>query len=253
MTVTETTPNNSTRPLGQLLLGIIDKPAATFQAVLASPRKKLMWIVPLLIITAAFVALIVIQSPYTVELAREQSEKQLATLPPAQADMARQQTEVFLSLPFLLTTTLIVGLITLAIAVLAQSAFFYFAAMLAGGADMNFGAMFTVSVWTRLPAVVAAIVQAAFILATKKIIQYPGLSALVSSGDLMIDAKNPLVPLLGSLDLFWLWQLFLIVVGVGIATRLSRVKTVLLTVVYAALALGFTVTPTLLTSLMQPK
>ncbi|MCB0155386.1 MAG: hypothetical protein KDF65_11375, partial [Anaerolineae bacterium] len=82
-TVESSMNHRENRSLGALLLGLIDKPAATFQALVAQ-RSWLLWLVPLLIMLATFAALIVVQTPYTLELARAQAESQLSGLSPEQ-------------------------------------------------------------------------------------------------------------------------------------------------------------------------
>jgi hypothetical protein len=90
------------------------------------------------------------------------------------------------------------------------------------------------------------LVQAGFMLIAQRAINAPGLSALVASGDLLKDAQDPLFTLLGRLDPFWLWHLFLVVVGLSVVARFSRVKSLALTALYAALSLVFMALPSLL-------
>lgn len=245
MTTGETTTlNGEMRPLWQLLTGIIDRPAATFRAILAQ-RKWWMWAVPLLIVLVCFSVMTVVGAPYAVELARQQAEQQLNTVPPEQAEAARASIETFTSLPFILATGLGVGSLMLVIGVVAQAAILYFSALVAGG-EVNFGSVFTMSTWTRLPMAVGFLAQAAFIAIANRTVQYPGLSALVGTGDLMQDGRNPLVALLGRLDLFWLWHLFLVVVGLAVVARFSRSKALVLTLIYAAITLATIALPSLL-------
>lgn len=236
---------NERRSLGRLLFGIIDRPANTFKAVLAR-RNWTMWLVPLLILIAGLAIFSVINLPHAQELAREQAERQLASLPAEQAEMARATMETTLSTPVMLATTIGFGSLVLLIGVLAQATFLYFSALIAGGDDMNFGSVFTMSSWTKLPQALNFLVQAGFVAFTRSAISYPGLSVLVGTGDLMTDARNPLFVLLGRIDLFWLWHLVLVVIGLAVVARISRGKALVLTVIYAALALGITVLPTLL-------
>ncbi len=245
MTTTSEVVNGERRPLWRLLFGIIDKPTATFETILARSTWT-MWLVPLLILIAALAIYSVVNLPYTQELARQQAEQRLASLPAEQAELARASMKTTLSTPVLLATSLGFGAVALVIGLLAQATFLYFSALIAGGDDMNFGSVFTMSSWTKLPQAINFLVQAGFVAFTGSSIKYPGLSALVGTGDLLQDARNPLFVLLGRIDLFWLWQLFLVVVGLAVVARISRGKSLVLTIFYAALALGFTVLPTLL-------
>ncbi len=240
MTTVEAVSNGETRPMWQLLFGIVDRPAATLRFVLAR-RKAWIAVVPLLIVFVCLALLLAVTAPYTVELARRQMQPQLASMSAEQA----KAVDTFTSLPFILGSGLVTGLLALVIGVVAQAAVLYFGALITGG-EVNFGQVFTMSAWTRLPSAVGDLVQAGFTWAAGRAIQYPGLSTLVATGDLTKDGRNPLVGLLGGIDLFWLWHLLLVVVGLSVVARFGRVKSTALTLIYAALSLALVVLPTLL-------
>jgi hypothetical protein len=244
MATVETVSNERTPPLWQLLFGIIDRPAATFKVVLAR-RKWTMWAVPLLIVLLCMSAMMAVRTPYDMELAQQQMERQLATMPADQAEAARAGMETFMSFPVRLAMGLVTAIIMLLIGVVAQAAILYFGALVAGG-EVDFGPVFTMSTWTRLPMAVYFLVQAIFMFVAQRAVNAPGLSSLVATGDLMKDAQNPLFTLLGRLDPFWLWHLFLVVVGLAVAAHFSRMKSLVLTIVYAALTLAMTALPSLL-------
>ena len=136
--------------------------------------------------------------------------------------------------------------VALLIGVVAQATYLYFSALIAGGDDMSFGSVFTVSSWTRLPLAIGLLVQAGYIAFSQQGIRFLGLAFLVATGDLMQDARNPLVSLLSRIDLFWLWHLFLVVIGLAVVARFGRGKSLILTLIYAVLVLGFAVLPSLL-------
>ncbi len=236
--------NGQTRPLWQLFFGIIDRPVATFQAVVAQAR-WFIWAAPLIFFIVCLAVFLILQTPYSIELARQQAESQLASLPADQAEAARAGMETTLSLPFMLASGLGFGTMAMVAVILAQATFLYFTALVSGG-ETSFGAMFRMSVWSRMPMAIGALTQAGFMAVAGRMIQYPGLSFLVSSGDLLQDARNPLFVLLSGLDLFWLWHLILVVLGVAVAARFGRGKALLLTLLYAVLSLGISVLPTLL-------
>ncbi len=247
----ETGPKQSSGSVWPLLVGIIDKPTVTFKTVLAR-RSWWRWALPLLVLMLTFGVVSVLSLPYTQELAREQAEQQLASMPAEQADAARAAMERSRSYPILLASTLGFGILALLIGVVAQATFLYFSALMAGGDDMEFGSVFAVSAWTRLPMAIGLLVQAGFIVATRQMIRYPGLSFLVATGDLLKDARNPLIPLLGRIDLFWLWHLFLVVIGVSVAARFGRGKSLVLTIIYGVLVLAVAALPSLIFAGMMP-
>jgi hypothetical protein len=244
MTTVETTSNGNTPPMWQLIFGIVDRPTATLKAVLAR-RKWWMWAVPLLVVLVCMALMMVVRTPYDTELARKEMERQLASMPPEQVEAARASMETFMSLPVRLAMGLITAIIMLLIGLVAQAAILYFGALVAGG-EVDFGPVFTMSVWTRLPSAIYFLVQAGFMLVAQRAIQAAGLSALVATGDLMKDARNPLFLLLGRLDPFWVWHLFLVVVGLSVVAGFSRKKSLVLTLVYVVLSLAVTVIPGLL-------
>lgn len=244
MTTTQAVTNGTTRPLWQLFFGIIDRPVTTFQTI-AAQSKWSMWAAPLLAVILSLVILLIVQTPHTLALTRGQMEDQLAALPEEQVEAARTAMEMTMSLPFMLATSIGVGTLALIVATLAQATLLYFTALVSGG-ELTFGAMFRMSAWSRMPMAISALVQAGFTAVAGRLIQYPGLSFLVATGDLMQDARNPLFVLLSSLDLFWIWHLLLVVLGVAVVARFGRGKALVLTLVYAVLALAITVLPVLL-------
>lgn len=240
----ETIPAETQPALGSLFVSLIDKPGDTFQT-LAARRGVWRWLLPLLISFLALAVLAFVQTPYTMELARQQAEQQLATMPPEQAEAARQSMAFSFSFPFMLSMTLVFGLLALAVILLIQAAFFYFGGLLLGGSEMTFGAIFTMTVWARLPLALGALVLAGFIAVSGRFIQYPGLAFLATTGDVMQDAANPMIALLAGVDLFWAWNLILLVIGLTVIARLSRIKAALLVMIFAALSLGVTLLPSL--------
>jgi hypothetical protein len=240
---------NQASPIGapsliQLLFGIVDRPKSTFEAV-AARRGKRMWAIPLSIGLVCLGVMIVVQAPYNLELARQQAQRQLDTLPPDQAEAARAQVAAFVSLPVVLASGLGMGGIGMGVVLVAQSAVFYFGTLVLGG-EVGFGAMVKMSAWSRLPQAVNSLVLAGFSALAGRGIQYTGLAPLVATGDIARDGRNPLVALLGTIDLFWLWHLLLVVVGLSAVAHLSRSKSVVLTAMYVALTLAVAAVPTLL-------
>lgn len=244
MTTNQAISNAGTQPLWQLLLGIVDRPAATFQAVVAR-RKWWMWAAPLALVLLCLAVMMLVRTPYDMQLARQQMERQLASMPADQAELARERMQTLMSFPVTLATGLLMAAIMLFIGVVAQAAILYFGALVAGG-EVIFGPVFTMSAWTRLPMAVSYLVQAGFMWVAGRAINAPGLSALVASGDVLKDAQNPWFTLLGRLDLFWLWHVFLVVVGLAVAARFSRARALVLTLIYVALSLAATTLPSVL-------
>lgn len=236
------TTTTSSRSMWQLFIGIIDKPVVTFKAIAERPR----WLAPLVVIILAFILLTVVQLPHSMELAQQQMEAQLASMPEEQAAAARPMMERGQSMPVMLATTLGFGLVVWLLGLVVEATFLYFTALVAGSDDMRFGSVFGMCSWASLPFAVGYLVQAGYIAVANRMIQYPGLSGLVATGNLLQDARDPLFIVLGRLDIFWTWHLILVVLGLAVVARISRVKASVLTLLYALLALGFSALPVLI-------
>jgi hypothetical protein len=244
MSTNEMTTVHSSEPMGGLLVGIVDRPAATLRAVVVRPGAWT-WLAPLLILVVCLVPMAVVQAPYNVEIARQQVRLQLDQMPKEQQQQVAGQMEMFTSAPFLIATGLGMGVIMLLIGLLAQALVLYLGGLVAGG-EATFGMMFRVSTWSRLPYAVSYLALTGFTLLAERTVRYPGLSALVATGNLLLDSRKPLFTLLSGIDLFWLWHLALVAIGVSAARRSRNGAAVGMALVYAALSLAVAALPTML-------
>lgn len=244
MTVNEVTAGNTGPGLGSLLVGSVDRPTASLRAV-TERAGVMIWLVPLLLLVVCYVPMVVVQAPYNVELAQQQAQRQLDQMPAEQQRQAVAQIETFTSAPFLIATGLGMGIIMLLIGLAAQSLVLYLGSLVAGG-ETTYGRLFRVSVWSRLPYALSYLALAGFTLLAGRAVRYPGLSALAATGNVMQDGQQPLVALLSSIDLFWLWHLALVAIGVSAARRTRNGPAIGLTLVYAVLSLVVQVVPAML-------
>jgi hypothetical protein len=97
-----------------------------------------------------------------------------------------------------------------------------------------------------LPFAISYLAQTGFTLLAGRAVRYPGLSAMAATGNLVEDSRLPLFALLGGLDLFWLWHLALVAIGVSVVRRSKNGAAIGLALVYAVLSLLVQVVPTLL-------
>jgi hypothetical protein len=119
---------------------------------------------------------------------------------------------------------------------LAWAGALYLAGMAFGGRS-TFGQMFRMVVWTWLPYAVRGLLQTLYILISGQAIANPGLSGLVMDNrpvrEMVLTPPSPgqtvLAALLSRLDLFLVWNLVLLVIGVTVVTRLPRRKAALVT------------------------
>lgn len=100
----------------------------------------------------------------------------------------------------------------------------YLASTLFGG-NSNFKTLWRVVVWASLPELIRALLQISYLLFAQTPIEYAGLSGLILRG-----VENPagiqlaLAGILAQIDLFALWKLSLLAIGVACATGLARRK-----------------------------
>jgi len=226
-----------------LLVGLIDQPKRTLQVVLGC-RGAAVWLIPLLLILLSFVPLAIVQAPYNRELARQQVQRQVQQLPEEQREGAAAQMEAFTTIPVLVAGTLLGGFFSLLVGLAGQALWLYLGASIVGG-DVHFGMAWRLGVWSRLPYALGWLAQAGFTVAAGRAVRYPGLAALVATGNLLQDSRNPLFALLGGLDLFWLWHVILVAVGLS-AAQLRRGPLIALTWSYAVLTLAVPIVPAML-------
>ena len=79
--------------------------------------------------------------------------------------------------------------------------------------------------WASLPLALRSLVQIVFMLTTQKMISNPGLSGFSLSGDSGLASLTNHI--LRMLDIYLIWQILLVILGIKLATRLDRSKAVI--------------------------
>jgi len=245
--MTDSTPAEvpAPRPVWGMLVSIVDRPADTFAALLAHPRWK--WILPLALGLLVAVASAWVVAPHSARIAEQATMQQFTQsgMSPEEAQDMMAQTARFRTPLFLGISSAITGAIGLVIVWVAAAAVLYFVSLVAG-AEFNFGATFLVVAWSNLPIILRSLVQTVIIGVTGRFPVYSGLAALQTTGDTLKDSANPMIALLSFADVFWLWHIFLLVIGLAVATKFSRRKAFFIVLVYALLSIGLSVGLTML-------
>jgi len=231
----------------QLLISMIDRPAATMSYVGKKPGWA--WLTPALLVLVGLVVFSVVTAPLTSELALRQAQQQLASLPPQQAEQAAIQMERFTSPPMMAAFSIIGGLVALAVTWLLGSGVLYFLGLVAGG-EANFAQSFVILAWSWLPYFLRNLVLAAYVAYSGHLISQ-GLSFLVATGDQTKDAANWLYSLLSQIDLFYLWHLILVIVGLAAVGRLSKAKATIVGLIYLAATTALSLVPTFVGTLFS--
>jgi len=233
--------------LWQLLVSIIDRPAVTMSYVGKKPGWA--WVMPALLVLVGLVVFSVVTAPLTSELALRQAQQQMASLPPQQAEQAAAQVERFTSPSMMAAFSIIGGLVALAVTWLLGAGVLYFLGLVAGG-EANFAQSLAILVWSWLPYALRNLVLAAYVAYSGQLISQ-GLSFLVATGDQAKDTANWLYSLLSQIDLFYLWHLILVIVGLAAVGRLSKTKATIVGLVYLAATTALSLVPVFIGSLFS--
>ncbi|HEY65459.1 MAG TPA: hypothetical protein G4O02_12910 [Caldilineae bacterium] len=232
-----------------LLVGIVDRPAETLSQVARSPRWRWLW--PTALLVASIVIYFAVAAPYLQQEARRAAALQLEALPADQMAAAQASMERFMSLPFILVSSILSALAGTVISWVIAAGILYFSSLLAGE-DLDFGRTFAIIPWTWLPFALRGFVQAAWVAWRGELIAAPGLSGLVATGDRLQDARSLSFALLSQIDLFALWHLILIYAGLRGLARMRAGKAAWLTAAYAVINLAVRLIPVLIGRAFMP-
>jgi hypothetical protein len=237
-------------PLGELMLGIIDRPGRTLANVVAYPRWR--WLLPVLLMVAALAASLVITEPLLAARSQQAIADQMARMSASQAAQVQQTMATFQSPAFIIGSGLAGVLIATVIGWLIQAALLYFGSLVAGS-DLAFKGILAAAPWLGVPFVFETILQTIWAQVRGQLLATPGLSALVATGNTLQDARNLAYVALSEVTLFRLWHLVLVYALFRVAARLGRGSALWLTVVYFLLLLGGTVGLAAIGHLLSPR
>ena len=243
----------------RLLWGIIIRPRATLEHLREhGPRT---WWVPALLVVLLIVLPILVAAPIVVEQSREAilvTQEQLAERQGTELSAEQQaQMESMATSPLIIVAfPAVLGVVGQVVGWLAWAGVLYLAGIALGGRS-TFGQMFRMVVWTWLPYALRGLLQTVSILASGQLIANPGLSGLVQDNRPVAEviAAPPsldqmlLVAFLAKVDLFLVWNLILLVIGVTAVTRLPQRKATLATLGVWILLMALSLVPTLISGL----
>lgn len=223
-----------------LLIDLLVRPGHAFGQIVR--WQGLRWLLPAVLVVIASVVLVVVSAPYAAEEARRMARVEAGTMPPEQAEMVLQQAERF-SQPVVVAVSGAVSAVVVQVLIwLAISAILYFGVLIAGG-EATYAAAWTVTPWLYIPFALGNTIQAIWVYFRQGLVRYQGLSALVATGDLQVDARNPLYGVLSQVEPFLAWHAFLVYWALRGGLKVSGRTAFWLTVVYLALRLGVSAVP----------
>ncbi|MFQ6101331.1 MAG: Yip1 family protein [Anaerolineae bacterium] len=238
---------NTTSPerlgLPRLLWGMVVRPRATLGYL--NEHGGRIWWLPALLAVLLVVLPIVVAAPITARQAREAvmaTQEQMgeqfgaAMSDEERAQMEEQMMSMAASPLIIVVFPAVGGVMGLAVGWLVWAGALYLAGMALGGRS-TFGQLFRMVVWVWLPYALRGLLQTVYVLVSGQLIANPGLSGLVQEtrpiSEIVVAPPSPgqtlLVAFLSRIDLFLVWNLILLVIGVMVATRLPRRKAVLAT------------------------
>jgi hypothetical protein len=224
------------------LLATIDRPREAMQHVAAQPRS---WLLAAILLMASLILLTAVSAPQQITQANERTqavvEQMKATLSEEQA-RALEGRDMSMTPGRFWLTAVGLGVLLMVLGWLLRGAVLHFSSMALGGLS-GWGSTFAVGVWSMLPFFVRDIVQAIYITTSKQLIEHQGIAFLVSSGNWLQDSRNLAYAALSNVDLFALWHIILLGIGVSVATKVSRTKGLVLAVIVWAVFLGLKLIP----------
>lgn len=233
----------------RLLLGLIDRPKEILGYVGKSPGG--LWIAPATITLGTLLLLNIVSAPLVAQEAQEMVRQQLSTLPASQAEEAMSQVATFSSPLFMALMAILGGALALIVGWLIRSGTLFFIFSLVGN-ESGFRQIFNLTLWAWLPLAFRDLVKSTYILINGKLILHQGLAFLLATGVRSQDLHNLLYSFLSSLDIFVVWHLILIALGVKVAARLPSRQATWVTLGYWAVTTLLALIPTLLSSLLLP-
>jgi hypothetical protein len=94
------------------------------------------------------------------------------------------------------------------------------------GGQANTHMAIVFSAWSALPLGIRGLMQIVYALATSASIQSVGLSGFAPSTNTNLAIL--LEKLLGQIDIYFIWQVILLAIGIGVMTKLDQKKTILI-------------------------
>jgi hypothetical protein len=222
----------------RILTGVLIRPRATF-VKLREAKRGYWWVVFVLAVVAAFV----------LALASSAAQRSMIQAMVPSGGTTTDGVEMPANIAQTATTFVIVGstvrgIFSALFGYLLLALVVFGAGMIQGG-KATFKQVFAMSVWTTLPYVIRSLVQAIASLVT-------GASPALGLSGVLTTAESMSMPVLAAIlsriDVYMVWSLVLLVIGVGVTYRLSKGKTFLIVAIYVVVSLVLTIASTALLS-----
>ena len=234
------------RHITALFWGMIVRPRDTLAYIRDAGGTTWLW--PTVVAGLLLVISLILIAPITRAQAEAQLEvvqQQIAEgLSPEERAQIEQVTNLTSGPLFTVVIPSVTGVIGLALGWLLRGGVLYLLSLALGG-QAQFPPMFRMGIWTTLPDIVRRLVNTAGTMLSGRTLT-SGLAFLApppETGVFPSVSTALLGAFLGKLDIYLVWGLALIVVGVVVTARLSWRKGAIVTLIYWILALATTLIP----------
>lgn len=228
----------ATPRMGLLALAIdtLRRPSAAMRRLADHPGRR--WVWPLGSLALLRLAIVLAQSKASQAYANAATQAAMAQQPGMDPEMAAQAAEMAGRFGVIGVVFGAVGaVVAVLVGALIVAAVLHFVGTVLGG-QQGFAQVFTVTSWARLPLIVGALLQLAYAL-TGGFDPCPrGLSGLVCPDPASPGSASYWSPLLAQIEVWNLWYLLLLGLGVQAVSRVSRRKAVLAVAVVLLLSLS---------------
>jgi hypothetical protein len=216
-----------------LFPSVIMHPRATFQKLRDADRGY--WWLVLVVAVVLTAVYVLISTPYHQELARQQLDAQfeemfgdLDNLSEDEQQIYNQQVVIVESPVFGSVGGVIGALISIPLGYLIRAGVLHLGSAVLGG-RAEFKQTFRMAAWTTVPTLIRSLLGIVVMLASGRLIA-PGLAAgLGADGPI---SQPVLYSFLSMIDVFTLWSLVLIAVGVAQTAQLDTIKSTIVTAVW---------------------
>ncbi len=214
-----------------LMVGVLIRPKATF-AYLKDNHKRVWWLPAILIVLLTLAPLFVGSRQSSLDAGPVMGEAMLSS---SKGVIVESKAMPGMEAPLTTSTSSATGILSLVMTVLGTPVAWlvwggslYLASVFLGRSS-SFGQMFRLAVWTWLPYGIRGLVQTVYILVTGNAIANAGLSGFVVDKSVQsVISPGPgqlaLASILGRVDIYMLWHLLLVSVGLMAFTNLTRKK-----------------------------
>jgi hypothetical protein len=221
------------------------RPRATF-ATLAAQAVSV-WLAPLLLLTIVAVARSVAGGTIQKDLIASAQIAPPPDLPPEQVQTFQQAQSVAANPLFIYVFPSVLAVAGVWIGWLLVGGLLHLLLTLIGGRGSTRSALNVVA-WASLPFVLRDLLRAGYMLASHSLIGHPGLAGFAPEGAGALNACA--LAVFGQVDLYLIWQIALIGLGVRVADQLPRARAITGAVVTVLLVMGLRAVPGTLAALI---